>query len=87
MLENVTKSVLYGLFLRTPEGIVYLFIIYHYYDKFIYFLFQEIPTRKGNMANQQISNKQVRNELKTHNKGKFKICISVLPKDLPTFGY
>ena len=41
------------------------------------FIFQEIPTRKGNMANQQISNKQVRKELKTHNNVKFKIYISV----------
>ena len=41
------------------------------------FIFQEIPIRKDNMANQHISNKQVRKELKTHNNVKFKNYISV----------
>ena len=83
MLENVTKSVLYGLFLSVPDGITYLgrhcIFIYYISPPWIVhgFIFREIPTRKGNMANQQISNKQVRKELKTRNNVKFKIYISV----------
>ena len=61
MLETVTKSVLYGLFLRTPEGIAYLFIIYHYYDKFIYFFFKKFQQEKVTWQ----TNKLVINKLET----------------------